>query len=66
MRPEDSGFRPNFYVNISEFLDEKIEIMNIYEGEVQEHPFPRSIDNIRALACLCLLPDALIQKHLCP
>ena len=52
MRPEDSGFRPNFYVNISEFLDRKIEIMNMYEGEVQPHPFPRSIESIKALACL--------------
>jgi LmbE family N-acetylglucosaminyl deacetylase len=43
-------FIPNYFVDITEFLTRKIEIMKIYESELSEHPFPRSIDNIRALA----------------
>jgi LmbE family N-acetylglucosaminyl deacetylase len=44
------AFQPNSFSDISEFLDEKIEIMNIYESEIGEHPFPRSERNIKALA----------------
>jgi len=43
-------FQPNFWVDISGFLDRKIEIMSIYEGETKNHPFPRSEKNLRALA----------------
>ena len=43
-------FIPNYFVDISEFQSGKIEIMQIYKSELSEHPFPRSIDNINALA----------------
>lgn len=43
-------FLPNYYVDISRFMDKKIEIMKIYHSELGEHPFPRSIENIKALA----------------
>lgn len=43
-------FQPNYFVNISDFLDKKIEIMKIFDSELGEHPFPRSIKNIEALA----------------
>lgn len=43
-------FQPNCYVDISNQLAEKMELMKIYESELGEHPFPRSIDNIKALA----------------
>ena len=46
----DDGFRPNLWLNISDYLDRKIEIMNVYKGEMGKHPFPRSEKNIRALA----------------
>lgn len=45
-------FIPNVYVDISEYLDSKIKAMEIYKNEIGEHPFPRSIDSIKALACL--------------
>jgi hypothetical protein len=41
---------PCLYVDISEFMDKKIKIMNIYEGEINKYPFPRSERSIRALA----------------
>ena len=43
-------FIPNYFVDISCFLEEKLEIMKIYESELGEHPFPRSLKNIKALA----------------
>jgi len=47
---KEDSFVPNVFVDISEFMDKKIELMNIYESEMGEHPFPRSERNIRALA----------------
>jgi len=44
------AFAPNVFVNISAFLDRKIQIMDVYTGETGKHPFPRSNDHIRALA----------------
>ena len=46
------GFVPNFFVDISSQLDRKIKAMKIYESEIGIHPFPRSEDSIRALACI--------------
>ncbi|OSB14043.1 PIG-L deacetylase family protein [Clostridium botulinum] len=43
-------FIPNVYSDITEYIDKKLEIMSIYESEVQQMPLPRSLDNIKALA----------------
>lgn len=57
-------FIPNYFVDISDFIDEKIEIMKIYESEIGHPPFPRSIENLRALATFrgassgCLFAEA--------
>jgi hypothetical protein len=45
-------FIPNVYINISDYLDKKIEIMKIYSSEVSEFPFPRSEVAIKSLAHL--------------
>ena len=45
-------FRPNVYIDISKYFEDKIETMKIYDGEMGEHPFPRSERAIRALASL--------------
>jgi LmbE family N-acetylglucosaminyl deacetylase len=52
MNTDANGFRPNVFVNISDFLEKKIEIMKIYGSELSPHPFPRSENAIRALATL--------------
>ena len=52
MRTDDPGFKPNLWVNVSDYMNKKIEIMNIYESEMGKHPFPRSEDTIEALAKL--------------
>lgn len=46
---EDS-FIPNYFVDVSNFFEKKIQIMHCFESEIAEHPFPRSERNIRALA----------------
>ena len=49
---KEDSFIPNTFVNITDFMDKKIEVMNVFSSEVSEHPFPRSIANIEALATL--------------
>lgn len=49
---QENAFLPNYYVDISDFIDEKIEIMKMYSSEIKEHPFPRSERSLRALATL--------------
>ena len=44
-------FIPNVYVEVSKYLDRKIEIMGLYETEVREDPLPRGPSSIRAAAC---------------
>lgn len=43
-------FSPNVYSDITEFIDKKLEIMEIYDSEIQTPPLPRSLDNIKSLA----------------
>ena len=43
-------FNPNVYVDISKYIEKKIDIMKIYKSELGSHPFPRSEENIKALA----------------
>lgn len=48
----DQGFRPNVFVDIDPFLNNKLRAMDIYASELRAFPFPRSHDAIRALATL--------------
>lgn len=50
INPDANGFRPNIFVNIEPYLEQKIDIMKIYESEISEFPFPRSEKAIRSLA----------------
>lgn len=43
-------FLPNYFVDITDYIDEKLKIMEVFESEISEHPFPRSLENIKALA----------------
>jgi len=47
-----TAFIPNTYVDISEYLELKIEAMSCYQSQLSPFPEPRSIDAIRALAML--------------
>lgn len=46
----DRIFAPNSFSDVSDYLDKKIAIMEIYKDQLGRHPFPRNIDNIKALA----------------
>lgn len=48
----ESMFHPNFFIDISDFLARKLEVMAVYQSELGSFPFPRSIEAIRALATL--------------
>lgn len=45
-----SGFEPNVFVDISRYLDKKLEVMRCYEAELRTYPHPRSLRGIRLLA----------------
>ena len=49
---KEDSFIPNVFIDITDFMDKKLEIMKIFESEIAEHPFPRSIRNLKALALL--------------
>jgi len=46
----ETVFLPNYFVDISEYFEKKIDIMKTYKSEMGNHPFPRSEENIKALA----------------
>jgi len=46
----ENSFFPNVFIDITKYIDKKIQIMRLYRSEIKKHPFPRSEKNIRALA----------------
>ena len=44
------AFQPNFYVDISGFIEKKIEAVKAYTRELREFPHPRSTKGIEVLA----------------
>ena len=45
-------FNPNIFINITNYLNKKVEIANIYQEEMDALPFPRSDDALKALAVI--------------
>lgn len=45
-----TAFVPNVYVDITKYIDKKLEIMDLYDTEVMQEPYPRSLSSIKALA----------------
>jgi len=43
-------FVPNYFVDISDYIRKKVEILKVYKSELGKVPFPRSIRNIKSLA----------------
>ena len=58
--PSVAAFRPNVFVDISDYFEQKLTIMNAYKSELRDFPFPRSEKAIRALG---LLRGAAIGKN---
>lgn len=50
--PSFSGeaFVPNVFIDVSEHFDRKLEILSVFSEELEAHPFPRSLEHVRALA----------------
>ncbi|MCB2219438.1 MAG: PIG-L family deacetylase [Bacteroidetes bacterium] len=46
----EAVFSPNVYVDITDFMDNKLEIMSVFSSEVMPDNLPRSMSAIRALA----------------
>lgn len=49
IKPGNTMFSPNVFVDISEFMEKKISILKLYASEMGEFPFPRSIKAIKSL-----------------
>jgi LmbE family N-acetylglucosaminyl deacetylase len=43
-----NSFIPNYFVCVNEWIEQKISIMANYKSEIQNPPFPRSVEMIRA------------------
>lgn len=48
----DNPFVPNMFVDISDYIDKKLEAFTIYDTEIEERPFPRNMDAVKALGTL--------------
>lgn len=46
----DKYFIPNMYVDVTDFIQFKIEAMNMYRSELCKYPHPRSLEMLDALA----------------
>ena len=45
-------FKPNLYIDITDYFDRKIEALKIYDTELGNPPFPRSIETLKAQATI--------------
>ena len=52
INPVETKFQPNLFINISEQLEAKLSLLEIYRSELGEHPFPRSLEAVRSLSLL--------------
>ena len=43
-------FKPNYYEDISKYINKKVNAMKIYKSEIKKFPFPRSVTTIKSLA----------------
>lgn len=43
-------FCPHKYVNISDFIERKLEILSVYKDEMRDFPHPRSLYGVRVLS----------------
>lgn len=46
----ETAFRPNVFVDISEFWEQKLAAWDCYKGEDRPFPFPRSHEGLRTIA----------------
>lgn len=51
-KPGLEPFQPNFYEDITDTFQKKLQIVAKYQSEILNHPFPRSLDSLTSLAKL--------------
>lgn len=44
------SFAPNYFVDVSEYIEHKLNAFSCYKSEIQVYPFARSFESIKALA----------------
>ncbi len=49
---QKTNFKPNVFFNVDNFIKKKCKALNLYKSEIGKSPFPRSVENILALAKL--------------
>ena len=47
---QSQAFSPNVFVDVTDYFDKKLDIMNVFSDELGAHPFPRSLEHLKALA----------------
>ena len=47
---QENAFIPNVFVDITDFIDQKLRIMSVYQSELMEGNKPRSLNAIKSLA----------------
>ena len=47
---QENIFIPNVFCDITNYMDDKIDTLNIFQTELQESPLPRNEESVRALA----------------
>ena len=45
-----NSFNPNYFINIENHVDKKIDAMKLFESEIRDFPRPRSSENMRSVA----------------
>lgn len=48
--PNIGRFAPNYFVDITRELPDKLDLISVYDTEINEHPFPRSLQSAEAYA----------------
>lgn len=48
--PEESGFAPNFFIDITGVFGKKISLLKKHSSQLRQDPFPRSANNLERLA----------------
>jgi LmbE family N-acetylglucosaminyl deacetylase len=52
LAPNAPDFRPNVFVDVATFLEDKVTILQMFVGETGAFPFPRSAEAVRAMAAV--------------
>lgn len=45
-----NAFVPNVFVDVTDFMEDKLRIMSLFKTEVMQAPYPRSLSSLKALA----------------